>query len=167
MKSGVNMFPLQKSGTNGTELWDVKLPPQEKYPDWNISHEKVNENGYDSALVLNITHNAYADAVAFIKENNLSIGHIINCTLDEVGATNFSIRNGTHAACLADSIYKAVVKRSTAERRETLHIFASAPNAFIFFLGKNSLGFGKCVLYEYDYEHKGSCSYTRSIEFTN
>lgn len=52
-------------------------------------------------------------------------------------------------ATLANSIYSAIAQRSTAERRATLHIFAAAPNAFMFFLGQISRGFGKCVLYEY------------------
>ena len=105
--------------------------------------------------------------VKFIKENNLSIGFIINCTPSDVGATNFSIEDGTHATALANSVYNAIGRRSTVERRATLHIFAAAPNAFMFFLGQNSVGFGKCILYEYDFEQRNSCTYSQSISFTN
>ena len=105
--------------------------------------------------------------VKFIKENNLSIGRIINCTPSDVGATNFSIEDGTHATALANSVYNAIGRRSTVERRATLHIFAAAPNAFMFFLGQNSVGFGKCILYEYDFEQRNSCTYSQSISFTN
>ncbi len=165
-KSGINVFPIQKSSTKGTELWDVKLSSQRNYSNWEISHEKFNENLYDSALILNVTRNIYYDVVEFIKEKDLSIGSIINCTPNEDGATNFSIENGTHATILANSIYKALSRRSTVERRATLHIFASTPNAFMFFLGQNSLGFGKCILYEYDFEQRNSCSYSPSLDFT-
>ncbi len=165
-KSGINVFPIQKSATNGTVLWDVKLSSHGNYSNWEISHEKFNENQYDSALILNVTRNIYDNVVEFIKENNLSIGHIINCTPNEAGATNFSIEDGTHATFLANSIYNAIARRSIVERRATLHIFASTPNAFMFFLGQNSLGFGKCVLYEYDFEQRNSCSYSPSIDFT-
>ena len=166
-KSGINVFPIQKSSTNGTVLWDVKLPSKRNYTNWDISHEKFNENQYDSALVLNVTRNIYNDVVKFIKENNLSIGRIINCTPSDVGATNFSIEDGTHATALANSVYNAIGRRSTVERRATLHIFAAAPNAFMFFLGQNSVGFGKCILYEYDFEQRNSCTYSQSISFTN
>ena len=166
-KSGINVFPIQKSSTNGTVLWDVKLPSKRNYTNWDISHEKFNENQYDSALVLNVTRNIYDDVVKFIKENNLSIGRIINCTPSDVGATNFSIEDGTHATALANSVYNAIGRRSTVERRATLHIFAAAPNAFMFFLGQNSVGFGKCILYEYDFEQRNSCTYSQSISFTN
>ncbi|MCI5956209.1 MAG: hypothetical protein MRZ54_04430 [Clostridiales bacterium] len=37
----------------------------------------------------------------------------------------------------------------------------------MFFLGQNSLGFGKCVLYEYDFEQQDSCTYSQSIIFKN
>lgn len=166
-KSGINAFPIQKSATNGTELWDVKLSSKRNYSNWDISHEMFDENQFDSALILNVTRPIYNDVVGYIKEKNLSIGRIINCTPNEVGATNFSIEDGNHAAALANSVYNAIAQRTTVERRATLHIFASAPNAFMFFLGQNSRGFGKCVLYEYDFEQRDSCSYSKSINFTN
>lgn len=166
-KSGINVCPIQKSATNGIVLWDIKLLSKKKYPNWNISHEIVNENQYDSVLILNVTRNIYNDVVKFIKENHLAVGRIINCKLDEVEATNFSIEDGNHAANLANSVYIAISQRTIAERKSTLHIFASAPNAFMFFLGQNSMGFGKCVLYEYDFEQRNSCSYSQSIYFTD
>ena len=166
-KSGVNIFPVQKSSTNGTVLWDVKLSSKKDYAKWDILHEKFNENQYDSALILNVSRDIYNDVAKYIKERNLPIGRIINCKLKGVEATNFSIEDGTHATILANSGYSAIGKRSIMERRATLHIFASAPTAFMFFLGQNSSGFGKCILYEYDFELKNSCTYSQSISFTN
>ena len=164
-KSGINVFPIQKSVTNGNELWDVKLSSKRNYSNWNVSNEIFDEKQSDSALILNVTRPIYNDVVGYIKEKNISIKRIINCTLSEVGATNFSIEDGNHAAALANSVYNAIAQRTTAERRAKLHIFASAPNAFMFFLGQNSRGFGKCVLYEYDFEQRDSCSYSPSIDF--
>ena len=74
------------------------------YTNWDISHEKFNENQYDSALVLNVTRNIYNDVVKFIKENNLSIGFIINCTPSDVGATNFSIEEDVYKRQLIHSL---------------------------------------------------------------
>ena len=166
-KSGINVIPIQKSATNGIELWDVKLSSKRNYSNWDISYEIFDENQADSVLILNVTHNIYDDVVRYIKENNLPIRRIIICTPDKGEFTNFSIEDGNHAAILANSVYNAIVERSIEERRATLHIFASAPNAFMFFLGQSSRGFGKCVLYEYDFEQRGSCSYSKSISFIN
>ena len=166
-KSGINVFPIQKSATNGIELWNVKPSSKKNYSNWNISYEILNKSKSDSVLILNVTRNIYNDVVGYIKENNLPIGSIISCMPNKVSFTNFSIEDGNHAAALANFIYSAITQRSTEERRATLHIFASAPNAFMFFLGQISRGFGKCVLYEYDFEQRDSCSYSRSISFIN
>ena len=166
-KYGINIFPIQKSATNGIELWDVKLSSKRNYSNWDVSYEIFDENQADSVLILNVTHNIYDDVVRYIKENNLPIRRIIICTPDKGEFTNFSIEDGNHAATLANSVYNAIVERSTEERRAILHIFASAPNAFMFFLGQISRGFGKCVLYEYDFEQRDSCSYSKSISFIN
>lgn len=178
-KSGINVFPTQKSSTGGIVLWDVDMPSKKEYADWDISYERLYKDPYDdqndpnskdlapidTALVLNVTHTIYKDVEAFIKENRPSIGLVINCALRGIDATNYSIEDGTHAATLASSVYSAVQKRSKEERRAVLHIFASAPNAFMFFLGQNSGGFGKCILYEYDFEQRGSGTYSPSICF--
>lgn len=166
-KTGINIFPMQKTVTSGTVLWDVTPLSKRKYSNWDISQEKFDENQYDSALILNVTRNIYNDVVNYIKESNLPIGRIINCTLNEIDATNFSIEDGNHAMSLANFVYDAIDQRTVDERKATLHIFVSAPNALMFFLGQNSVGFGKCVLYEYDFEQRASCSYTPSIYFTN
>ena len=79
-KSGINVFPIQKTAMNGTELWDVKLSSKRSYSNWSISHEKLEENQFDTALILNVTRPIYNDVLEYIKENNLSIGRIINCT---------------------------------------------------------------------------------------
>ncbi len=163
-KSGINIFPMQKSAVGGVELLDIKPMSKRKYSKLCISHDLYNDKKYDSALVLSITAPIYNHVLKYIEENNLPIGHIINCIPNQ-GATHFSIEDGTHAADLVESICKEVSERKVVERRATLHIFASAPNAFMFFLGRNSMGFGKCILYEYDFEQKESCSYSVSMKF--
>lgn len=71
------------------------------------------------------------------------------------------------AALLANSIYEAIGGRNLAECRAVLHIFASAPNALMLFLGQNSMEFGKCILYEYVFDQRNSCTYSPSFYFTN
>ena len=164
-KSGINVFPIQKTSAYGTVLWDVKPSSKRDYMNWDFTYEKLNENQRDSALVINITHDIYDNVVEYIKENNLSIGRIINCTPCGGGASKFSIEDGTHAAFLAGSVYNSIAGRSIEERRAILHIFPSAPNAFMFFLGQNSVGFGKCILYEYDFELRDTCTYSPSMKF--
>ena len=166
-KVGINIFPVQKTSAHGTVLWNVKLAPGRKYPNWKISDSGPVENKYDTALILNVTRNIHNDVINYVEESNIPVGRLIDCTLEENGATNFSVQDGTHASLLANSIYDAIGGRNMAERRAVLHIFAAAPNALMFFLGQNSMGFGKCILYEYDFEKRSSCTYSPSFDFTN
>ena len=163
-KSGVNIYPIQKVFGKGTLLWDVDYPPKKEYTNLEITHLQMDENQSDSALILNITRDIYDDVINYIKENDISIGRIINC-FPETGSANFAIEDGTHALNLANSVYRAVAQRTTLERKAKLHIFASTPNAFMFFLGQFSRGMGKCVLYEYGFDATDSQTYTPSIEF--
>lgn len=45
-KSGINVFPIQKSATNGTELRNQKLSSKRNYSNWDISHEMFDENQF-------------------------------------------------------------------------------------------------------------------------
>ena len=163
-KFGANIFPVQKT-SNGLKLWDIKLKQKEAYSVWSFAPEWLNEEYVDTALVINVTRNICNDVIEYIKEFNIPIGRILNLELNVSGATNFSVIDGGHAAMLANSAYEAIKVRSLKERQATLHIFVAAPNAFMFFLGQNSHGFGKCLLYDYDFKQENICTYIPTIKF--
>lgn len=163
-KFGANIFPIQKT-SNGLKLWDIKMKQKEAYSVWSFTPEWLNEECVDTALVINVTRNIRNDVIEYIKEFNIPIGRILNLELNVSGATNFSIVDGGHASMLANSIYEAIKTRSLKERQANLHIFAAAPNAFMFFLGQNSYGFGKCILYDYDFKQENICTYIPTIKF--
>lgn len=162
-KSGIDILPIQKTGAGGQQLWELDTFGAEAYPKLEIRHSRTSYDSTDTVLIISITHNIENDVYDFIESQNIPFGRTISCAWGDQDATSFSVKNGTHAYILAHSIYAALAGRTTVERKATLHIFASAPNAFMFFLGKLSHGFGKCKLYEYDFELKGSGSYTTSI----
>lgn len=165
-KSGMDVLPFQKLTNHGVVLWDIDDSEVIDY-DWNVEYISVKEDAFETVLVLNVTKIILDDVVKYLTEKNFSIGTIINCTPKDRQASSISIKNGTHAFQLADSVYRALTRRTTEERRSILHIFSAAPNGFMFFLGKRSGGFGKCILYEYDFEQKRSCTYNPSISFIN
>ena len=67
-KSGINVIPIQKSATNGIELWYVKQSAQRNYSNWDISHEIFDKPQLDSVLILNVTHPIYNDVVDILKK---------------------------------------------------------------------------------------------------
>lgn len=163
-KSGVDICPIQKTNS-GPELWGIdKLDPEE-YPSWNIEHISGNEGTSDSALILNVRFDIRSDVERYLTQHEILVSRIVNCSLKEKSGTNCAIQNGTHAWRLANEVYAALARRTTAERKACLHIFAAAPNAFMFYLGQVSRSFGRCILYEYDFELQDNCSYIPSIHF--
>jgi len=163
-KSGVDICPVQKTNW-GAEVWEIDKLDQTKYQSWNVEHIARDDGAFDSALILSARHNIRSDVERYLDEQGVSVRRVINCTLVDTGGTSFSIQNGTHAAKLAAEVYAALAGRSTVERRACLHIFAAAPNAFMFYLGQVSQPFGNCILYEYDFEQHDHCSYVPSIHF--
>lgn len=166
-KTGINICPVQKTPNQGMVLWDIERMRETDFCNWDITNEQLQEGRPDQALVLNVTHDIRDEVKDFIKNQNLPVGRMINCVPSKTGATNISIKDGTHASFMANSVCNALAGRSISERRATLHIFASAPSAFMFLLGQLSHGFGKCILYEYDFEQKNSCTYSPSLHFPN
>jgi hypothetical protein len=165
-KSGYHVFPMQKTNTSGVVLWNVEESSKQEYSKWEIECDKTEENTCDVALVLSIAvKDIYEDVKEYIEKAELQIGKIIACSLNTEVSNKISIKDGTHAFELADSLSDVIAKRSSDEKKAVLHIFAAAPNGFMFFLGKVAEGFGKCILYEFDFKRTHDSSYTPAIKF--
>lgn len=164
-KFGIDICPVQKT-ISGSEVWEIDKLDQTEYQSWSVEHIAGDDGAFDSALILNVSRSIRFDVERYLSEQGISVGRVINCTLGGTGGTNFAIQNATHAAKLAREVYAVLIQRSTTERRAYLHIFAAAPNAFMFYLGQASRPFGNCILYEFDFEQHSHCSYTPSIHFS-
>ncbi len=76
------------------------------------------------------------------------------------------MRDATHGWRLAEELAQRIrAERTAGERGATLHLFAAAPVGLMFFLGRLSRVFGRCVLYEYDLEGGAPGAYTPSLVF--
>lgn len=164
-KSGIDIVPVQKTSTNGSELWELSGNTQDNFSDWTVQIEQISDDVSNTVLILNITHDIRSDVEHYIVDSGLRVGRLITCSLLNDGGTNWAIRDGDHAAFLANRIYAVLACRTISERRGYLHIFSAAPNGFMFYLGTVSRGFGKGILYEYDFEQADTCTYSPSVIF--
>lgn len=160
--SGINVVPRQKTNT-GIVLWEVDTRSEEQYQDWSVEYVELDHEHTEVALVISPTRNIKEDVVEYIKSEALPIGKIIHCSLSR--ATGHSIVDGTHCSRLANAIYPIAKNRTLNERKEMLHVFASVPNAFMFYLGQNSRGLGKLRIYDYDFEQRNCCTYFPTMTF--
>lgn len=164
-KSGIDIVPVQKTSTTGSELWDLSGNQNEDLPNWVVTTNQINNDVFNTVLILNVTHDIRSDVERYIADSGLHVGKLISCSLPQAGGTNQAIQSGSHAAFLANKMYSILSCRTTPERRGFLHIFASAPTGFMFYLGTVSRGFGKVIMYEYDFEQADTCTYSPSITF--
>lgn len=162
-KSGINIFPIQK--TPQKTLWEYDPLDITEYPKLDVDHQRIDLSSFDTVLILNLSRNIYHDVTDYIHDKDLKIGRLINCTPTQGGPTSFSIVNGTHCAQLANSINTALCQRTIPERRATLHIFSSVPNAFMFYLGQISRPFGNIIIYDFDFDALDTCTYFPTICF--
>lgn len=164
-KTGINVIPIQKTAT-GVQIWDVDNQDNNEYPTWEVSPETISKDSVDTVIVLNVTHNIYGDVMQYINKANIKVGRVINCYLS-TKPSNLAIINGTHAKKLSNSLFDIISQRSYDEKLGMLHIFSSVPVGFMFFLGQVSRGFGKCILYEHDFEKIKDGLYFPSISLLN
>lgn len=164
-KVGAKIRPVQKS-LNGCTVWEYNNDQihKEKYCDWAVDKIHVNDSNFDVVLALNITHHIFDDVTHYIRETALPIRSILNCSIGD-NCNHLSIKDGEHAWLLVNQISRLLKERTIEEKEGVVHIFAAAPNGFMFFLGQISRCFGRCIIYEFDFEHKYNGSYFPTLSF--
>jgi hypothetical protein len=151
-KSGVNVVPVQRS-SKGRSVWQPPVQPvKENFPSWSYTEIEGNPAGNDVALCIGATHDIVNDVADYAKRCLPDVRRIMVCAVVPQPSPS-AVLGGTHAWCLAQELAAILrQKRSSEERQGILHIFAAAPNALVFFIGQYGRGWGRVVLYEYDFE---------------
>jgi hypothetical protein len=123
--------------------------------------------GADVAVALGITHDIRKDVEAYVADNLKDVGRIMSFALPG-GHGGAVIKDGTHARLFAEQLsQKLKTGRSAAEHKGTVHLFIAAPNGLTFFVGQLARSFGRCTLYEYDFDSNELGAYKPSITYPN
>jgi hypothetical protein len=161
-KRGIEIGIIQR--VLGREvLWKPAIDATTAPPDsvWEIGGRVVREDGKDVAMVLSVSQDAVEDVMAFV-ESHPEIHRILTLSvLPAVGPT--AVKDSNHCLQLVQSVSTILKQRSGSEKEGVLHVFAAAPNGFMFLLGQLSQGFGKILLYEYDFDSNALGAYQPSI----
>lgn len=160
-KAGVEIT-LRQPGAAGAPDWKVdqgEVPPG---PLWQqpLPERIFDEEGTDLAVAIGITHPVSEDVAEYLAGRNLRLRRLI---LAEIAPEPGSLRilSGAHAFQLADQLARSV--RQTRSETGVLHLFASGPNGFQFYLGRLARRWGAIQLYEHDFERKRHGSYEPSL----
>jgi hypothetical protein len=114
------------------------------------------------AVAIEITRPTMDDVEKYIRASRLPIGRLIRASIaGEPGKT--VVATGAHAFKLAWSLQQWLQSHGGDPLRRRLHLFLSAPNGFVFFLGQLALSLGPVQLYEFDFERKKHATYEPSL----
>jgi hypothetical protein len=90
------------------------------------------------------------------------VGRLVSFVLPG-GPGQQNVAGGAHAAALAEQIANELRALKATDPDATLHIFAACPNSILFYLGQQHQGIAPCVVYEFDFDRRGSKTYQPSF----
>jgi hypothetical protein len=165
-------FMEAKSGLDVT----IRQPTKGRVLEWRATAEAAPEGrlflpeedlagsaeAQDVAVALAATQKVMDDVQLYLSRAGLPVHRTLPLTISPA-PTATAVRDGLHALQLAEAIDTKIRERTVEERQGVLHLFASAPNALLFFLGQLGRGLGKVQLYEYDFTSGAPGAYTPSI----
>jgi hypothetical protein len=162
-KSGADIALVQRTRSS-RETWRAERSMNSDYPGWSITETACRSKGYEVALSISVTHDAVLDVKDYVERSAPNVHRIIACNIQPRPGPG-SLVDANHAVFLVEELTALLKRRTGDERASNLHIFASAPNAFMFFLGQMAKGFGQCTMYEYDFDNNALGAYQASISF--
>jgi SMODS-associated and fused to various effectors sensor domain len=163
-KSGADIAPVQRTRA-GKEIWHPqRLTTNDNCAGWSVTDTERRSEGNDVAVAISVTHDVTIDVKDYVERALPSAHRILACSIEPKPGLG-SLRDANHALFLVEELASLLKRRPRDERAAALHIFASAPNAFMFFLGQMAKGFGPCTMYEYDFDSNALGAYQASISF--
>ncbi len=146
-KSRIKVVPVQKT-LDGCVDWKRDDDNESEYSRFIVSEEIVCNEENDMVVAISITHDINGDVKDFIDGSKYRIGLYKSFLLEDFGAD--AIKNGTHAWQLAKQINSEISRRPVNFKKGVMRIFIAGPGSFMFYLGMQSLMYGKIQIYEFN-----------------
>ena len=160
LKSGVETKLVQK-GRVGTRTWRVDDGTGASGGRFEIAEDQQGK-GRDIALAISISQPATAQVRAYVAAQLPGVGKFISCAMP-LGPGQQSVAGGEHAAVLAEQASNHVRTVKENDPDAVVHIFAAAPNSFLFYLGQQHQSITPCIVYEFDFDRQAHRTYQPSF----
>lgn len=158
LKSGIRVELVQK-GRVGVRTW------------------RADDGAQDEPLLQRLEtlgeHDGLAVAVGLTQAVERHVKRYVDGQLPEVGRLlafappagpgQQSVAGGQHAATMAEQVSNAIRAAKIENPDATVHLFAAAPNSFLFYLGQHHQGIAPVVVYEFDFDRQGNKTYQPSF----
>ncbi len=160
MKSGVDIALVQR-GAGKTAIWEFVPVPPPSSPVVTTRLEMIHDGAPDVAVALSVSNDTASEVIEYAKKNLQMVSKVLAVTVTP-GPGQLAVRDAAHAFQIAEATVGAIrVNRPAAGG--TIHLFSSAPNTAMFFLGRMTTGLGRIQVYEYLFESGIASAYVPSI----
>jgi hypothetical protein len=159
-KDGSAIFPLQPR-RGGADLWDCARPGEGSFEilrNEPRSHHKLTAG---VALGVSVSRHVFNDMAVYVDRQGLPISQLVELSPDS-GVGPDGIRDPAHAVALVNSLTEHI-SRIRENPSDYIHLFVSAPNAFVFMLGQEGERLGRCQIYDFDFSDAKKGDYTPTI----
>lgn len=163
---GVDVSPVQ-STDRGRVVWRTRGSLPAAAEDlWEVIEigPESSSTGKAVAVALGVTRDIIEDVRLYVRQNLPEVGRILYCAVRPTPSRT-AVRDADHGVQLVEQTASIMQRRTAEERQAGLHVFASVPNALMFWLGQRARGFGRTVVYEYDFERNTPGGYSPGLEF--
>lgn len=148
IKNGIDITIRQRSA-GGFFEWSPDDGSAQPAPLWRLEEHRVASDAADVVLALSVANPIAADIASYLEtHDDLRISRLIDARIHPEPGQR-AVAGGDHCLQLAQRLAAIASRRTPAERQGTLHLFSSAPNALLFYLGQLSRTFGRVQLYEH------------------
>jgi hypothetical protein len=143
---------LLQMSTGKVRRWSPEGGSVPQGPLWQpFVEQPLNSGAKDIAVSVEITKAISENVKSYLKKDRMGMGRLISARIvGEPGKAR--IKSGAHAFQLALQLYQWLNDHASNHSQRRLHLFISAPNDFIFFLGQLARNLGSIRLYEHAFE---------------
>ncbi len=160
MKSGVDVALVQR-GAGKTAIWECTSVAPPARPVITSRLEAVHDSAPDLAVALSVSNEIAPEVIQYAKVKLPTVGKVLAVTVTP-NPGQLAVRDAAHAFQIAESTV-AATRANRPAAGGTIHLFSSAPNTAMFFLGRMTTGLGRIQLYEYQFESGIPSAYVPSI----
>lgn len=160
-KSGAQIYPIQK--------WPARTPwrptpgaEKDAAWGWEPLVNELDEESRELAVAMSVSNDIGKDVSDYLEASDLSV-QSLSVFRPLTGVGHSAITGADHASYLAERLVQRLSKLRRDAGADLVHLFTSAPNTLLFFLGQHRTALGPLQLYEYDFEKRCDGSYAPSI----
>lgn len=158
-KADAVVTPIQRTRSGGRIPW-LRTGATVAGPLWEEPTSIDLEGGPEIAIALEVTQKTRDDVVIYAKRELPNVGRVIAVTIAG-GPSRRSVRDGDHAHALAEALGPLVRHlRASGDHFRPLHLFAAAPIALMFLIGREATPWGPTITYEFAFEPGASGAYS-------